>query len=83
MRGRHRGDRGGSGLTADAAQRSGAARSASIAKALDRPPESLAARWGAVIQQVKELHHANCGMSWKTLANHKANAKAALVLVSR
>ena len=50
-----------------------------IAEALDRPPESLAARWGAVIQQVKELHHANCGMSWKTLANYKANAKAALV----
>jgi integrase len=50
-----------------------------IAESLDRPPESLAARWGAVIQQVKELHHANCGMSWKTLANYKANAKAALV----
>lgn len=49
-----------------------------IAKMLDRPLESIAARWGAVAQQVNQLHHANCGVEWKTLANHKANAKAAL-----
>jgi integrase len=49
-----------------------------IAKALDRPPESIAARWGAVALQVNQLHHANTGVMWKTLANHKANAKAAL-----
>ncbi|HTV29127.1 MAG TPA: hypothetical protein VMF32_15185 [Xanthobacteraceae bacterium] len=50
-----------------------------IAKALDRPPESIPARWGAVALQVNQLHHANGGMEWKTLANHKANAKASLL----
>jgi len=49
-----------------------------IAKALLRPPESIAARWGAVALKVNQLHHANSGSEWKTLANHKANAKAAL-----
>jgi integrase len=49
-----------------------------VAKALDRPPESMAARWGAVALQISLLHHANSGVAWKTLANHKANAKAAL-----
>jgi hypothetical protein len=49
-----------------------------IAKGLDRPPESVAARWGAVALQVNQLHHANAGVEWKTLANHKSNAKAAL-----
>jgi len=51
----------------------------SIAKALNRPPESIPARWGAVAFQVNRLHHANSGVEWKTLANHKANAKAALL----
>ena len=50
-----------------------------IAKALERPPESIAARWGAVALKVNLLHHANSGIEWKTLANHKANAKAALL----
>jgi hypothetical protein len=49
-----------------------------IAKALGRPPESIAARWGAVALKVNLLHHADCAVEWKTLANHKANAKAAL-----
>src|SRR5260370_38062305 len=49
-----------------------------IAKALDRPPESIAARWGAVALRINLLHHANSGVAWKTLANHKANAKGAL-----
>ena len=49
-----------------------------VAKALDRPPESIAARWLAVALQINQLHHANSGVAWKTLANHKANAKAAL-----
>jgi integrase len=47
-----------------------------IAKALNRPLESIAARWGAVGVKVNQLHHV--GMEWKTLANHKSNAKAAL-----
>jgi hypothetical protein len=49
-----------------------------VAKALDRPPQSIAARWGAVAIQVNRLHHADSGMEWKTLANHKSNAKVAL-----
>jgi integrase len=49
-----------------------------IAKALNRPPESLAARWLAVAHRVNGLHHAGNGVEWKTLANHKSNAKAAL-----
>jgi hypothetical protein len=31
-----------------------------------------------VALKVNQLHHADCGMTWKTLANHKANAKRAL-----
>ncbi len=54
-----------------------------IAKALDRPVESVAARWGAVALQVNQLHHANSGVEWKTLANHKSNAKQALAWFSR
>src|SRR5258708_907306 len=50
-----------------------------IAKALDRPPESIAARWGAVAIQVNRLHHTASNVEWKTLANHKSNAKAALL----
>src|SRR5947208_2622329 len=49
-----------------------------IAKALHRPPESIAARRLAVAIRINQLHHANSGMEWKTLANHKSNAKAAL-----
>ena len=49
-----------------------------IAKALDRPLEGIAARWGAVALKVNQLHHANSGAEWKTLANHRSNAKAAL-----
>jgi hypothetical protein len=31
-----------------------------------------------VALKVNQLHHANGGMEWKTLANHKSNAKRAL-----
>jgi integrase len=51
---------------------------AMIAKALERPLESIAARWGAVAVKVNLLHHADGGVEWKTLANHKSNAKAAV-----
>ena len=50
-----------------------------IAKLLDRPPQSIAARWVAVAHQVNQLHHAGSGLEWKTLANHKSNAKSALL----
>jgi hypothetical protein len=33
---------------------------------------------GAVAVKVNLLHHANSAVEWKTLANHKSNAKAAL-----
>jgi integrase len=53
-----------------------------IAKALDRPAESIAARWVAVALRVNQLHHANSRVEWKTLANHKSNAKRALAWFS-
>ena len=34
-----------------------------VAKALDRPLESIAARWGAVALQINQLHHANSGVA--------------------
>jgi len=49
-----------------------------IAKASGGPVESIAARWGAVALKINQLHHAGRGVEWKTLANHKANAKAAV-----
>jgi Phage integrase family len=49
-----------------------------ISDALGRPPASIAARWGAASLKVNQLHHADCGMTWKTLANYRANAKRAL-----
>ncbi len=54
-----------------------------IAEALGRPPENVAARWGAVAQRVNQLHHAQAGTAWKTLANHKSNAKAAIFWFQR
>src|SRR3712207_5305578 len=49
-----------------------------ISKALDRPLALLPARWTALRIPVDRLHHAQLGISAKTLANHKANLKAAL-----
>src|SRR5688572_22671969 len=49
-----------------------------IAKALDRPLELLPARWTGLWPQVSRLHHHPLGVTPKTLANHKANVKAAL-----
>lgn len=49
-----------------------------IARALDRPLEGLPARWTALRQPVARLHHLSLGVTAKTLANHKANLKAAL-----
>ncbi|WMT78743.1 site-specific integrase [Bradyrhizobium sp. Ash2021] len=50
-----------------------------IAVALDKPPELIQARWTAVRHPVARLHHALLGITQKTLANHKSNARAALV----
>jgi hypothetical protein len=49
-----------------------------IAKGLDRPPELIPARWTSIRMQVDKLHHARMGLTFKTLANHKANVRAAL-----
>ena len=49
-----------------------------IAKWLDRPVEVTPARWTAIRLQVGQLHHARLGVTAKTVANHKANAAAAL-----
>ena len=49
-----------------------------IGKALDRPLELVPARWTAVRIPVGRLHHHPLGITAKTLANHRANVKAAL-----
>ena len=48
-----------------------------VAKALDKPLE-IPARWTAARFAIDRLHHARAGSNPKTLANHKANARAAL-----
>ena len=49
-----------------------------IAKALDKPMEVIPARWTAARFPIDRLHHVVVGLNPKTLANHKANARAAL-----
>ena len=49
-----------------------------IAKWLDRPITLVPARWTAIQIAVGQLHHARVGVRPKTLANHRANVKAAL-----
>ena len=49
-----------------------------IAKALGRPPNLVPARWTAVRIPISHLHHAQMDVTAKTLANHKANVRAAL-----
>src|SRR5687768_9545992 len=50
----------------------------SVVKGLGKPPELLPARWTALRLPVSRLHHVNLGVTAKTLANHKANARAVL-----
>src|SRR6516165_3268210 len=50
-----------------------------IARAFDQPPELIPARYSAVRARMAALHHAPLGWVPKTLANHKSNAKAALL----
>src|SRR5215218_1356766 len=49
-----------------------------IAEALDRPLALLPARWTALRFPVSRLHPAPLQLTAKTLANHRANLKAAL-----
>lgn len=50
-----------------------------IARAFDQPPEVIPARYSAVRARMAALHHVPLGWVPKTLANHKSNAKAALI----
>jgi integrase len=50
-----------------------------IARLMERPTECLAARWTAVRIPIAALHHAMAGRREKTLQNHKANVRRALV----
>ena len=52
---------------------------AGIARAFDQPPEVIPARYSAVRARMAALHHVPLGWVPKTLANHKSNAKAALI----
>lgn len=54
-----------------------------VAKALDRPPQTLPGRYSAVRASLARLHATPLGMSAKTLANHKGNAKAALLWLAK
>ncbi|WP_338824805.1 site-specific integrase [Bradyrhizobium septentrionale] len=49
-----------------------------IGEWLDRPLETIPARWTAVVLSVGQLHHAPLDVTAKTLANHRANAAAVL-----
>src|SRR6266567_1605334 len=50
-----------------------------IAKAFDQPIELIPARYSAIRARMAALHHVSLGWVPKTLANHKSNAKAALI----
>ena len=50
-----------------------------IAKAFDQPLELIPARYSAVRGRMAALHHVPLDWVAKTLANHKSNAKAALI----
>jgi integrase len=50
-----------------------------VCTGIGRPAESIPGRWSGVEVGLRQLHHARLGCSPKTLANHKANARAALV----
>ena len=50
-----------------------------VAKAFDQPPETIPARYTAVRARLSALHHVPMNWTPKTLANHKANTKAALL----
>ena len=49
-----------------------------VARALDRPPSLIPARWMAVRPRLEELHPSQLGVTAKTFANHRANVRAAL-----
>jgi hypothetical protein len=54
-----------------------------IAEALDKPATVIPARLSAVRAAVMDLHHVPLGLTAKTLANHRANVKAALAWLAK
>src|SRR5258706_14278132 len=52
---------------------------AGIARAFDQPLELIPARYSAIRARMAALHHVPLDWVPKTLANHKSNAKAALI----
>src|SRR5437868_4289628 len=50
-----------------------------IARAVDQPIEVIPARYSAIRARMAALHHVPLGWVAKTLANHRSNAKAALI----
>jgi hypothetical protein len=52
---------------------------AGIARAFDQPLELIPARYSAIRARMAALHHVPLDWVAKTLANHKSNAKAALI----
>jgi integrase len=50
-----------------------------LGKSIDKPLDTIPARWTAARFPIKRLHHARVGMNPKTLANHKSNVRAALL----
>ena len=50
-----------------------------IAKWINRPAAVIAARWQALHLSMGQLHHSRLGVTAKTAANHKSNARAALL----
>ena len=54
-----------------------------IAKAFDKPLQLIPARYSAIRGGLVRLHHSPLGVTAKTLANHKSNAKRALLWLVR
>jgi hypothetical protein len=54
-----------------------------IAEALDKPVTGIPARLNAIRAPLMELHHVPLGLTPKTLSNHRANVKAALVWLGK
>ena len=54
-----------------------------IAEALDKPVAVIPARLGAIRAVLMQLHHEPLGVTAKTLSNHRANVKAALVWLGK
>jgi len=53
-----------------------------FAKAVDRPPEVIPARYSAVRNDLAKWHHAPSGLTPKTVMNHRSNTKSALLYLT-